>query len=341
MSWSEIVIVLAVLMFMTALLKTINKTAAKGSRGIAVVLAAVFGIACLLLIGLIGTAAIFWFQTRSVVRSRVTGIACGPPAAISGEVVRVPDPPDAPVPPAPPSTDGKTPEAPSPSGSDTQTEGGDATDRAASSQSAAPIRSPTPIQTVQNPAAPPWVDGRAERVDGEYHFPIRVGPYTTPLECEQGLLAAVNQAVDEYVALYLGEAARGRVRLPRAFIEERLIRERWYENRPILVTNTEQADMTVLHALLVFDSSTNDYLKSLWRSLLSLYRVGIFVAGFAGVLWLLTVAWSYLKLDQLSAGRYRGRLRAAAVIAVILPPLLLALLLGFGEMPALSFAAGV
>lgn len=223
-----------------------------------------------------------------------------------------------------------------------------AAEAATSTPAAAPIRSPTPIATAAQSSPPAWAYQRAARVDSEYRVPIRVGPYTTPLECEQNLLSAVHQAVDEYVALYLGEEARGRVRLPRAFIEERLIRERWYENRPFLVTSTERADMTFLHALLVFDGDTNDYLQSLWRSAVSLYRVGVFAAAFAGVLWLLTVAWSYLKLDQISAGRYRGRLRAVAAIAVILPPLLLALLLGFGEslgfgeMPALvlSFAAG-
>ncbi|NMC21686.1 MAG: hypothetical protein GYA33_14845, partial [Thermogutta sp.] len=217
---------------------------------------------------------------------------------------------------------------------------GPATVPVASSQPAAPARSPTPVHTAEESSPPAWVDERAARVDGEYHLPIRVGPYTTPLECEQNLPSAVNQAVDEYIALYLGEQARGRVRLPRAFIEERLIRERWYENRPFLVTSSEHAEMTILHALLVFDSATNDYLKSLWRSVLSLYRVSVFSAGFAGLLWLPAVAWSYLKLDRISAGRYRGRLRGAAVIAAVLPPLLLALLLGFGGNWAAALTAG-
>ncbi len=177
-------------------------------------------------------------------------------------------------------------------------------------------------------------------MDGAYHFPIRVGPYTTPQECEQHLPEVVNQALDEYVAMYLGERARGHIRLPHAFIEERLIRERWYENRPFLVTNSEHANMTVLHVLLSFDSATNEYLKSLWRSVLSMYRVGILMAGFAGVLWLFAVLWAYLKLDQLSAGRYRGRLRAAAVIALLVPPGLLALFFGLGGRLAALIASG-
>jgi len=202
-----------------------------------------------------------------------------------------------------------------------------------------PSPGPTPVHTAEQQGPPAWIYQRAT-MDGAYHFPIRVGPYTTPQECEQHLPEVVNQALDEYVAMYLGERARGHIRLPHAFIEERLIRERWYENRPFLVTNSEHANMTVLHVLLSFDSATNEYLKSLWRSVLSMYRVGILMAGFAGVLWLFAVLWAYLKLDQLSAGRYRGRLRAAAVIALLVPPGLLALFFGLGGRLAALIASG-
>lgn len=333
--FAELLIIAAALGF-PAILGGITWVAAR-SRGFSAVLAAVFGGVCLILIGLVGVAAVFWFQVRSEVQSQVTGIAYGPPEGLAAEATPStdspvpPSPPDAPSPP-------RSPVPIAPNAEASEEAAGDGADQAASSPS--PARSPTPLHTAQASPPPTWVDERAARVGGEYHFPIRVGPYTTPLECEQNLLFAVNQAVDEYVALYLGEQARGRVRLPRAFIEERLIRERWYENRPFLVTSTEQAEMTVLHALLVFDSATNDYLKSLWRSVLSLYRVGVFAAGFAGVLWLLAVAWSYLKLDQTSAGRFRGRLRAAAVIAAVLPPVLLTLLLGLGGNWAATLAAG-
>ncbi len=327
-------LIIAVVLAIPAILGGIVLAAGR-FRGFAVVLAAVVGGTCLILIGLIGVAAISWFQVRSGVQSRVTGIAFGPPEGLAADATRSSDlqvPPSPPSAPSPP----RSTAAGAPGAEASEEAARDGADQADPS----PTRSPTPLHTAQAAPPPAWVDERAARVGGEYHLPIRVGPYTTPLECEQNLLAAVNQAVDEYVALYLGEQARGRVRLPRAFIEERLIRERWYENRPILVTSTEQAEMTVLHALLVFDSATNDYLKSLWRSVLSLYRVGVFAAGFAGVLWLLAVAWSYLKLDQTSAGRLRGCLRAAAVIAGGPPPLLLAFLLDFGGNWAATLAAG-
>ncbi|MGQ9821355.1 MAG: hypothetical protein ACUVQK_05795 [Thermogutta sp.] len=349
------VLLLIVLGFL--LLPAVLMTRAMPSRGAAAVLAGILEVTFLLLIGAVGWVGLFRFRTAEAAESRTRGMEFGPP----GEDRSVPNSPKTPRPPDPPAPepslhpepalvaavppDSATESATEPSAaaqSAVLKQSGVSSQSVTSTQAVAPIRSPTPIATAEQSSPPGWVDQGPARVNGEYCLPIRVGPYTTPLECEQSLLSAVHQAVDEYAALYLGEEARGRVRLPRAFIEEHLIRERWYENRPFLVTSTEQAEMTFLHVLLVFDSETNEYLQSLWRSAVSLYRVGVFTAAFAGVLWLLTVAWSYLKLDQISAGRYRGRLRAAAAIAVILPPLLLALLLGFGEMPALvlSFGAG-
>jgi len=333
----EVVIIFAALLGFLGILAGILPAVGRFRGGAVVVAGAVVAMTCLLFIGVF---AVFWLLTWSVVESR-PAIAITPAFELGSATAPATNPPPPPVPPGPPTPAPNSPVPSAPAGSTPQgNNDGPATGPTASLQPAAPTRSPTPIHTAKETPPPAWVDERAARVDGEYHFPIRVGPYTTPLECEQNLLSAVNQAVDEYIALYLGEQARGRVRLPRAFIEERLIRERWYENRPFLVTSTEQAEMTVLHALLVFDSATNDYLKSLWRSVLSLYRVSVFAAGFVGVLWLLAVAWSYLKLDQMSAGRYRGRLRAAAVIAVVLPPLLLALLLGFGGNWTASLTAG-
>lgn len=353
-------LMIGAIVLVVLLLPVVLMTLAMPSRGAVAVVAGILGVTFLLLIGAVGWVESFPFRTAEVAevaKSRTTGVEIGP----AGEYRSALNPLPAPRSPDPPAPEPGVPPEPAPadavppdSGTEAATEpsapaqsaiakqSGVSSQSVTSAQAVAPIRSPTPIATAEQSSPPGWVDQRPARVNGEYRLPIRVGPYTTPLECEQSMLSAVHQAVDEYAALYLGEEARGRVRLPRAFIEERLIRERWYENRPFLVTSTEQAEMTFLHVLLVFDGETNDYLKSLWRSAVRLYRVGVFAAAFAGVLWLLTVAWSYLKLDQISAGRYRGRLRAAAAIAVILPPLLLALLLGFGEMPALvlSFAAG-
>lgn len=166
---------------------------------------------------------------------------------------------------------------------------------------------------------PAWVAAQPQRVNGEYRIPVEIGPYHSLAECRQHLRDTVAQAIDDYVELLVGPAARGKVKLPWSYVEQRIIRERFEESRVFQLTSTQQATMHSLHVLLGFDQAANQYIRQLWRTaegLLHLARVGLL---FAIIVWTIAVVWGYLRLDLASHGRYRWSLRSAMLILMALP----------------------
>ena len=200
---------------------------------------------------------------------------------------------------------------------------------AVSEKASTSIRDTSGITDAAPPPAsrsrPAWVDQGAERVGGEYHMPVAIGPYASPLECEARLPAAVEAAIDDYVELVLGPEARGRVKVPWAFVETNLLRERYMESRLFQLTSTQQREMHTLYVLLAFDHNANQYLRQIWRftqGTMNLVRFGTF---FGIAVWTLTVVWGYLRLDLTLQGRYRWALRAAASVLLVLPWVVLAI----------------
>lgn len=166
---------------------------------------------------------------------------------------------------------------------------------------------------------PAWVDARPQRVGGEYQVPVHVGPYITVLECEANLQPVVQAAVDEYVEQLIGPEARGKVRLPRSYIEQHLIRERFEERRLFQLTSTQQREMTTLHVLLGFNQETNALIRGLWRQIVGLQRLIRLAIVFGSLIWIMTVVWGYLRLDLQTQGRNRWRLRTVAIILLVAP----------------------
>lgn len=177
----------------------------------------------------------------------------------------------------------------------------------------------TAVPNASDQDRPAWVESRPERVNSEYRIPIRVGPYATILECESQLRPAVETAIDEYVELLIGPQARGQVRVPWSYVEERLIRERYVESRPFQLTSTQQSEMTTLHVLLSFDRAANEFLRQLWQQSLGNTRAFRLGLSLGGLVWVMTVCWGYLRLDLWTRGRYRGKLRFAALILSLVP----------------------
>ncbi len=172
---------------------------------------------------------------------------------------------------------------------------------------------------------PDWLERGAERVGGEYRVPVPIGPYASPVECEAHLPAAVEAAIDDYVEIIIGPEARGRVKVPWAFVEMNLLRERYMESRLFQLTSTQQREMHTLYVLLTFDHNANQYLREIWRLTQGTMNLVRFGAFFGIAVWTLAILWSYLRLDLASQGRYRWALCAAASVLVVLPWLVLAI----------------
>jgi hypothetical protein len=155
------------------------------------------------------------------------------------------------------------------------------------------------------PARPPgWVNAAPQMQDNGYRMSVRVGPFTTPLECERELPKALQGAVTEYAELSLGPEAAA-VRLPDDVLRQ-LVRQRWTEVRPMEIGGGSQ-DMVSLHALVVFDVPMQQRIKAEAQRLLIGQRVRGGAMVFGGVLGLLALAWGGLKWATRRKEVERGR----------------------------------
>lgn len=163
-------------------------------------------------------------------------------------------------------------------------------------------------------ASPPeWVGAPPRRTPEGYQVSVATDPFATPLECQRQLPEVLRRAVDQYVALYLGdEALAARIELPAEFILRQVVKAQWEESYESSV-----GPMVRWHALLLFDKQLNAQIDEAYHRCLVQYRVLRLGVLLAGVLALLAAAWAYLRLDLATGGRYRWRLRLAAGAAIL------------------------
>lgn len=160
---------------------------------------------------------------------------------------------------------------------------------------------------------PSWVGASPRRTEAGYQISVATDPFASPLECERQLPQVLRRAVDQYVALYLGDPSRAaHVELPLDFIRTEIVKAQWEEPYESSV-----GPMVRLHALLVFDRKTNARIDEAVQQRLAYERVGRLGAILAGVLAALGIVWAYLRLDLATEGRYRRRLRIAAAAAIL------------------------
>ena len=159
-------------------------------------------------------------------------------------------------------------------------------------------RVPRPAKTsepvvAENPQPPGWVNAAPKMEDGCYTTSVRVGPFTTPLECERELPKALQGAVTEYAELSLEREAAA-VRLPDDVLQL-LVRQRWTEVRPMEIDGGSQ-DMISLHALVVFDADMRKRIESEAQRIMIGRRAQGAAVVFGGVLGLLVLARGGLRL---------------------------------------------
>lgn len=167
---------------------------------------------------------------------------------------------------------------------------------------------------------PDWVGEPPRRAGDAYQVSLDVDPYATIEESDKALPAKINAAVDDYAAQLIGPQARGRIRLPMEYIDEHVKRDDWQEWRKHEMGPSLTVDMVHRHVLLRFDGAVNDHIRQMWkRSIVNERVAGVGTLG-GGVLALVAMIYSYLRLDLATRGAYRRRIRwtaAAALLAML------------------------
>ncbi len=164
---------------------------------------------------------------------------------------------------------------------------------------------------------PPWVGQEPFKDGSVYKWPVKCDPRPSQSECEEEALpAAVDQVIAEYIKtkLKLGRQAARLVRLPRSYVREQMIGDDvWVE--PVEVSF---GDWVRLHALVKFDRRANALIAERWATVEHIDRLaGVAVAG-AILLLLLASAYTLLKIDLVTGGKYRGRLRLLVAATILL-----------------------
>jgi hypothetical protein len=147
-----------------------------------------------------------------------------------------------------------------------------------------------------NRARPSWVDAPPKSDDDTYYIVKKVGPYTTPVECDGELPSVLQTALGEYVELYLGREASDEVRLGDDELREH-IADRWQETVPIKIGDTTEP-MYQEYVEIAFDRSIQARIRSAWENARVMARLRKTGTGLGGTLCFLAVLYLGLRLRQ-------------------------------------------
>jgi hypothetical protein len=162
---------------------------------------------------------------------------------------------------------------------------------------------------------PAWVKATPGMVGDAYQMAIVVGPWKTRQECDTELPDELRKALFTYAKTYLGSPLRGDISLPHPdYLRRQLVKEEWEE-----VRETSVGPMTQLHVLLRFDNNINNLIIASQQRGVVTDRIWTVGTALAAGFWFLGVLYGYLKIDLATGGRYRSRLRIAAVLAILVP----------------------
>jgi len=164
---------------------------------------------------------------------------------------------------------------------------------------------------------PAWVGAPPHVLGESYQKTIIVGPYPTRQDCDAELPNELQKELNRYVELCMGQpAGTTRVELPYEFLREEVVRGEWEEET---WSTSLDRKMTQLHVLLQFDRKVKDRILEERQRAVVAGRLWMTGGGLAAMLWLLAVMYGYLRIDLATGGAYRGRLRFAAILAILGP----------------------
>jgi hypothetical protein len=155
--------------------------------------------------------------------------------------------------------------------------------------------------------------------DAMYLMSIVVGPWPTRQDCDAHLPEELQKALDQYAEKCLGSPPYPRVVLPTEYLRQRLINAEYEED----IQSPSVGAMKQLHVLLTFDNEMKDRVIEQHRRGVAMRRLWAVGIGVAAILWPLAIVFAYLKIDLATGGAYRGRLRFAALLAILVPAALI------------------
>jgi hypothetical protein len=160
---------------------------------------------------------------------------------------------------------------------------------------------------------PAWIDRAAHRQGTVYQVTVKSGLFVTAAECQRDIEPKLRSAIIDYLDEYLSPDAETKVAVDHELLDK-LRKDSYLET----VHSATVGPMRQLHVLLEFDGTARQEFDRRWQQSMVATRLRKLALGCGIVLGLLGVAVAYLKLDLLTSGQYRGRLKLGAAGAILL-----------------------
>jgi hypothetical protein len=236
-------------------------------------------------------------------------------------------------PPAPPAAESETAPAPPPKAESQPEAAAPPADPAAGPPPAAADASSKAEEGAPKPTEPPaaekrpaWVDSRPQVVGNVYQTAVKTDPRLTQQECEAELPKLLRDAVGRYAETELDRSAEVAqdVQLPLTYIQDRIVTQKWLETVHVSLPG----NWVRLHVLLEFNQEATQQIQKeceraqqrldqQWLEAGVVRRLWYGGTGLGAVLALLALLFACLKIDQATAGAWRGRLFLAGTAGTI------------------------
>ncbi|REK09882.1 MAG: hypothetical protein DWQ37_17390 [Planctomycetota bacterium] len=167
---------------------------------------------------------------------------------------------------------------------------------------------------------PDWIDAPSKLNGSTYLVVVRSGRFGSVPECQHELDEQMKEAVDHYVAQYLGdEQAASLVDVPLSFIKRNLRKDQWAETvETKALEGLNLGEMYEMYARLQFDENAQHYFHRQWHDAEVTRRLWYAGGGAALLLALLSTFYGYLQLDMRTGGAHKGRLQLAATLVALI-----------------------
>jgi hypothetical protein len=162
---------------------------------------------------------------------------------------------------------------------------------------------------------PVWIDTPPVSSEGLEIFAVSSDPKLNHEEALASLDAKLRESLQQYIDNYLGVSyAHAYLPFDLEHYKSRLVRE---GDRYDEIVKYSVGTMHESHAMLSIDAAFRQDIQRRWQSVVTsmrLFRTG----GISiGVLALILVVFSYLRLDTVTRGYYSGRLRMFGALAIL------------------------
>jgi hypothetical protein len=173
-------------------------------------------------------------------------------------------------------------------------------------------------KTAKSDDRPAWVDSKGDfALDGTYYAVVHTNPMLNVRDAVRQVEPLMRKEAQEFVDLVMPRTRYTRLHhlLPWHTIVRQAEQDRYVET---LHSRFAGADTVVVHVRMAFTPQLQNEVQSMMRQMLRYQRTGLLVLVGGFVLLVIGVIFAYLRIDTATKGYYTWRLRALALMLVLL-----------------------